>query len=125
MQVLRSLGGERLSRYSEIKWEQGACRGAPTKLFYAVEENRKISQWIDVGILRRICAGCPIYKQCLTYALGNEHFGVWGGMTTPERNSFNNRAPAEKSKNVILELQRYGVSITDIQEAVLEYQANE
>ena len=111
-----------MPRYTEVKWEEANCKGAPTNLFYMVEENRKHSEWIDVGILRRICGGCPIYKQCLAYALENETYGVWGGMTTNERNVFNGRAPYERSKSIILELAEYGISITDIKEAVVEYQ---
>jgi len=114
-----------LPRYTEVDWEAGACKGAPTNLFYVVEESRAIDKYVDVGILRRICAGCPIYKKCLAYALGHEQYGVWGGMTTNERNTFNGRAPYERSREVIIQLAPFGVSITDIQEAVLEYQADE
>jgi WhiB family transcriptional regulator, redox-sensing transcriptional regulator len=110
-----------LPRYSEVNWEKAACKGAPTNLFYAVEENRKIHEWIDIGILRSICGSCPIFKQCLAYALSNEHYGVWGGMTTHERNAFNGRAPEKQTREIILELAEYGISITDIQEAVREY----
>jgi hypothetical protein len=90
-----------------------------------VEENRRINDWIDIGILRRICGGCPIYKECLSYALGNENYGVWGGMTTNERNAFNGRAPYRQTKETIIELADYGVSIHDIKEAVNEYQTDE
>ena len=114
-----------MPRYEQVNWEVGACKGAPTNLFYTVEENRKISDWVDIGILRRICGACPIYKQCLAYALGNENYGVWGGMTTTERNAFNGRAPYRKTNETIIELAIYGVSIYDIQEAVNEYQTNE
>ena len=114
-----------MPRYDEVNWEVGACKGAPTNLFYAVEENRKINEWIDIGILRRICGGCPIYKECLAYALRHEQYGVWGGMTTQERNAFNGRAPYDRTRQVIIQLAPYGVSITDIQEAVLEYQIDE
>jgi hypothetical protein len=87
-----------------------------------VEENRKHSTWIDVGILRTICGGCPIQKKCLAYALEHEIYGVWGGMTTQERNAFNGRGSWERSKEIILELAQYGISITEIKEAVVEYQ---
>lgn len=113
-----------MPRYSEVKWEAGACAGAPTNLFYVVEENRNVDKWIDVGILRSMCGSCPIYKQCLSYALEHEQYGVWGGMTSQERNVFNGRAPEIKSREIILELSRYGISISDIREAVNEYQTN-
>lgn len=113
-----------MPRYTEVNWEEAACFGAPTNLFYKVEENRKMNEWIDVGILRSICGSCPIYKQCLSYALEHEQYGVWGGMTSQERNVFNGRALEIKSREIILELSHYGISISDIKEAVNEYQAN-
>lgn len=111
-----------MPRYSEINWDKANCKGAPTNLFYMVEENRKHSTWIDVGILRTICGGCPIQKKCLAYALEHEIYGVWGGMTTQERNAFNGKGSWERSKEIILELAKYGISITEIKEAVIEYQ---
>jgi hypothetical protein len=35
--------------------------------------------------LTRICQGCPVRRQCLTWALETgEHAGVWGGLTERE-----------------------------------------
>lgn len=35
----------------------------------------------------KVCESCDVREQCLAYALRNgEHFGVWGGMTTRQRN---------------------------------------
>jgi len=32
------------------------------------------------------CAGCPVRPECLEEALArSEQYGVWGGLTTPER----------------------------------------
>lgn len=113
-----------MPRYEQVDWTVGACNGAPTNLFYIVEEDRKVTKWVDVGILRTICGGCKIYKDCLAYALGNEKYGVWGGMTTAERNAFNGLSDRPTGK-IILELAEYGISITDIKEAVVEYQNHE
>ena len=110
-----------MPRYTEVNWEEAACYGAPTNLFYKVEENRKMNEWIDVGILRSICGSCPIYKHCLAYALRHEDYGVWGGMTTNERNAFNGKAPEKQTREIIAELAQYGISITDIAEAIREH----
>lgn len=33
-----------------------------------------------------LCSGCPVRADCLEYALTHdERFGVWGGMTSSER----------------------------------------
>ena len=35
---------------------------------------------------RQVCAGCPVRRQCLGFALENEErHGVWGGLTERER----------------------------------------
>ena len=35
---------------------------------------------------KRICAICPVQRDCLAYALDNdERFGIWGGMSERER----------------------------------------
>lgn len=35
---------------------------------------------------KMICRRCPVRAQCLDDALeNNERFGIWGGMTVPER----------------------------------------
>jgi WhiB family redox-sensing transcriptional regulator len=41
---------------------------------------------------RRICAGCPVRRLCLSYALaaGEEH-GIWGGLDPRERKNLKRR----------------------------------
>lgn len=35
-----------------------------------------------------VCRSCPVRDQCLDYALANQElFGIWGGLTEPERES--------------------------------------
>jgi WhiB family redox-sensing transcriptional regulator len=35
---------------------------------------------------KQVCGRCDVRDQCLAYALGaNERFGIWGGLTTGER----------------------------------------
>ena len=77
--------------YGEIDWEKAACRGSIyTDAFYAVEEERSIVAYEYINALRQICLSCPLWKQCLTYAMEHEIYGVWGGMTSIERFSFKN-----------------------------------
>lgn len=41
---------------------------------------------------KQVCAKCPVRQECLDYALKNdERFGVWGGLTGPERRSLRAR----------------------------------
>lgn len=51
---------------------------------------------------RMLCQGCPVSSQCLAYALENdEQYGIWGGMTTPER-----RRLKRKMNKFVLRLQK-------------------
>ncbi len=35
---------------------------------------------------KRVCAKCPVARECLAYALANEvRFGIWGGLSERER----------------------------------------
>ena len=35
---------------------------------------------------KKICTGCEVRAECLTYALANdERFGIWGGLSERER----------------------------------------
>lgn len=35
---------------------------------------------------KQVCQGCEVRPECLAYALEHgEHFGVWGGLSRPER----------------------------------------
>ena len=48
---------------------------------------------------RELCQGCPLRLQCLEYALeAKEPFGIWGGMTTKERQALKTRQRAEMAR---------------------------
>lgn len=38
-----------------------------------------------VNAAKSLCAQCPIRLQCLDYAMKNEDYNIWGGMTAGER----------------------------------------
>lgn len=109
-----------MPRYGEVDWDQAACRGtAYTDLFYTVEEQRSIMQYEYINALRSICARCPIWSACLSYAMENEDYGVWGGMTSVERFSLRNRDryPNQRAR-AIAEMAKYGISYMQIMECM-------
>mgnify|MGYP003336021954 FL=1 len=56
----------------------GLCGGAEVDLFFredVASQHKALS----------ICAACPLQKACLSYALDNEEYGVWGGTTESQR----------------------------------------
>ena len=60
-------------------FEEAACRGADTAVFFPVSDT-----YADEA--KAICATCPVAEQCLEYAVATHQTdGVWGGMTALER----------------------------------------
>lgn len=53
-----------------------ACQSIPTYIFYPETSHT------ESKVISTFCAKCPVHKECLFYALGNQEKGIWGG--TPE-----------------------------------------
>jgi WhiB family redox-sensing transcriptional regulator len=67
-----------------MSWRQrAACAGLDTNLFFPSEKfpDPKIPR------ARAVCAICPVWEDCLSYALENPTLcgGIWGGLTERER----------------------------------------
>ena len=57
----------------------GKCRELPPAVFFP-------SDGLGVQAAQRICAECPVTRECLEYALANRiDHGVWGGCSERER----------------------------------------
>ena len=65
--------------------------------------------------LRRICLNCPALAECREWAINNEEYGFWGGMTQTElnyeRNMRNIRlvSISDKLDNDVLLLRQVGL----------------
>jgi len=68
------------------RWrEVAACRGADLNLFFP-------GRGESAEPARRVCAGCPVRKPCLDYALGSgTTAGVWGGLAERDRRALRSR----------------------------------
>jgi len=71
---------------------RAACHDAPTDLFYSEAGSRRddgLSDLVTLGRPQRVCARCPIRRECLADALRAEQgtlaFGVWGGVGPRDR----------------------------------------
>ena len=66
-------------------WRQlAACRHADPELFFPVSASGPSLDQITQA--KAICAGCPVRRQCLAFALDTrQNHGVWGGMSEQER----------------------------------------
>lgn len=72
---------------TKANWQrEGACRNVPVSsgLFFALENNQKNPR-LRLKEAKKICADCPVLKECGEHALYHEHYGVWGGMSERER----------------------------------------
>ncbi len=79
------------ARRQDITWQEAAsCRQADPELFFPIG-----SAGIAVAEILRakaICAGCPVRRPCLTYALAtSQEFGIWGGRDEDERRLLHRR----------------------------------
>lgn len=109
-----------MPKYGEVDWDEAACRGTIyTDLFYSVEEQRSILQYEYINALRSVCARCPLWATCLTYAMEHEDYGVWGGMTSIERVSMRDprKYPNQRAR-AIEELALYGITYEQILECM-------
>jgi WhiB family redox-sensing transcriptional regulator len=75
-----------MPKYEQVDWDLAACRGEYTNLFYDIEEERNITAYPYINAVRSMCARCPIWFECLAYALADRiEFGIWGGLSAYER----------------------------------------
>ena len=59
------------------------------ELFYADDCQQPDKAVVEQA--RAICIQCPVRVPCLQWALQNEDFGMWGGLTANERRDFKRR----------------------------------
>jgi len=78
--------------YGDVDWEQSNCVGTDWRFFYADNDagfEGGESKGIN-NLLKRICATCPILNDCATYAIPNEKYGYWAGMSSDVRREIRN-----------------------------------
>lgn len=71
--ILNSLG---VDREDFDWWHLAACSGMEPNLLYDQYE-------IDINVAKNIdemCLSCPVIKMCHDEGIGNNEWGVWGGV---------------------------------------------
>lgn len=65
---------------SDLSWkDSGLCAETDPEAFFPDKGG-------STREAKRICTGCDVRSQCLSYALQNdERFGIWGGYSERER----------------------------------------
>jgi WhiB family redox-sensing transcriptional regulator len=83
--------------------ERAACQGSDAKLFFGPEKERIRDREVREGAAKRVCASCPVLRECRNHALQTpELFGIWGGLSETDREigfgrSFGRRIPRPRS----------------------------
>jgi WhiB family transcriptional regulator, redox-sensing transcriptional regulator len=61
-----------------------ACRSADPELFFPISDSGP--SLVQAAEAKAICAGCPVRRQCLAFAVRTQQVhGIWGGLTERER----------------------------------------
>jgi WhiB family redox-sensing transcriptional regulator len=59
--------------------DEAACKTLPLEMFFPPAEQ-------EAEAAKSICSGCTVKEPCLEAALAaGERFGIWGGLTSDER----------------------------------------
>jgi WhiB family redox-sensing transcriptional regulator len=71
---------------NEANWRlAAACRWTDPDLFFPLSESGKSLD--QIAEAKVVCAGCPVRRECLEFALRTRLQGIWGGLTELERHS--------------------------------------
>ena len=70
---------------NSVDWmDDAACIGSEVTFFEGEGRGRPKANYLSAA--QKICQGCPVRKDCLTFALDNKlGYGVWGGKTPAQR----------------------------------------
>jgi WhiB family redox-sensing transcriptional regulator len=61
-----------------------ACQFADPDLFFPISSSGPSRAQVEQA--KAVCAGCPVWQECLAFALSTHQVhGVWGGLTEQER----------------------------------------
>jgi len=93
------------------RWfDQAACKGLPPAVFYPED----VSQWEHAGLVRDLCASCPVRTECIDYSVTSpyEESGWWG---LPPEDREKLRKLYKRSINDITEhIDQYAVGLTEL-----------
>jgi WhiB family redox-sensing transcriptional regulator len=73
-----------LSKLSPPSLPNAACISVDPEIFFAEDCINPDRQVIEQA--REVCLGCVERLKCLSWGMDNEEFGMWGGLTSNERN---------------------------------------
>jgi WhiB family redox-sensing transcriptional regulator len=79
---------------------RAACDPSTIEMFFVPDDVPAREARRREQAAKRVCAGCPVRRQCLRYALdAGERYGVWGGLNPAERERV--QPPARASRRPV------------------------
>lgn len=80
----------------DSRWrDDAACTGLDPDVFFPVDDGKSRLSAVQA---KRVCQLCPVRDPCLSWATSaSVDYGVWGGLTGPERRALRSRGPRRRS----------------------------
>lgn len=73
--------------YPPWSWQgTAACKGAPPQVFDANSNTAFDKPYLDT-VYKAYCSKCPLYTQCLNWAIAAHEDGIWAATDAKERRS--------------------------------------
>jgi WhiB family redox-sensing transcriptional regulator len=67
-----------------MDWRQrAACVGEDPELFFPIGSGRHADE--QTVLAKRVCARCPVIRECRSVAVSSGYEGIWGGLDDSER----------------------------------------
>ena len=110
----------------KIDWTLANCKGINTDLFFLEEELLK-KKHAEIKYIRQICFACPIRRECYQYGYTKERWGMFGGVTSWERNEIAKKAYDSRFLQALRrDLKNFGVNLSEIlKDSQLERKLNQ
>jgi len=108
---------------TSLNTEKANCVNEDPNIFFDIEEDGLTAKNLKVfdATVRPICGSCPIWADCLNWAVTNhEPAGVWGGLTTVERQSLGDRRMSGQRQKAFAALGKFGITPQEIRAAAKE-----
>ena len=110
-----------MPEYTQIDWTDAECAGIDTENFYRYENgNQRLDLDLYIRPIRALCASCPIWATCLSYAVQHEQFGIWGGMTAVERQAIRDNSNRSVRFRAYQDFAKLGITIPMILETLVK-----
>jgi len=100
----------------KVDWTKANCKGIDTTLFFQEDELLKRRN-ISLNYVRQVCFMCPIRRECYEYGYTKERWGMFGGVTSWERNEIAKKDFDSRFLQALRrDLKSFGVSLDEILE---------